>query len=431
MAVPKPELVFDTQADEGLPALRNSSQRWWLLLLLFSAMLISYAHRSALSVAAPFISKDLNLSKAEMGILLSSFFWIYAFMQMPAGWIVDRFGVRRAYSLGFIFWSLASCLTGLGTGMASLLGLRIATGAGQAITFPASSRAVANWYPQRERGMVTGVYLSGVRLGAALIAWIGGMYFVAGHSWKSFFLIIGLAPIVWLLPWNKFLRKWEPVVAKDKQTRQASFLQSFSLLRHRSVLGIFLGFFAYDYAWYVFLTWLPSYLKDERKFTTSEMGVYSATPLVAMSVIIIIAGTLSDWLVKQGYAEKIVRKAFIILGLAIGCLIVPAGLVADKISAVWLLTISLCGLGLASPNTWTLTAAVCQKKIVGTVAGIQNFGGNLGGILAPAVTGFIAHKTGSFALALGLTGVVLVIGMLAYWLLIEDQVDLRDLAEPE
>jgi len=115
-------------------------------------------------------------------------------------------------------------------------------------------------------------------------------------------------------------------------------------------------------------------------------------------------------------------KAFIIVGLAIGCLIVPAGMVANKMSAVWLLTISLCGLGLASPNTWTLTQAVCQKKIVGTVSGIQNFGGNLGGILAPALTGFIAHKTNSFALALGLTGAVLVVGMLAYWLLIGDHV---------
>ncbi len=115
-------------------------------------------------------------------------------------------------------------------------------------------------------------------------------------------------------------------------------------------------------------------------------------------------------------------KAFIIVGLAIGCLIVPAGMVANKISAVLLLTISLCGLGLASPNTWTLTQAVCQKKIVGTVSGIQNFGGNLGGILAPALTGFIAHKTNSFALALGLTGAVLVVGMLAYWLLIGDHV---------
>ena len=415
--------TIDPARAEGTPGLKDSPQRWWLLALLFTAMLISYAHRSALSVAAPFISKDLNLSKAEMGILLSSFFWVYAFMQMPAGWIVDRFGVRRAYSLGFIFWSLASAATGFGVGVLSLLGLRVATGAGQAITFPASSRACANWFPDGERGTVTGIYLTGVRLGAALVSWIGA-YFLSRYSWKLFFLFIGLLPLVWLLPWNRFLGRWETDTADTRGplTNQTSFWQSLALLRHRSVLGIFLGFFAYDYAWYVFLTWLPSYLKDERKFTTSEMGIYSATPLVAMSVIIIIAGTLSDWLVKRGFDEKRVRKVFIIVGLAIGCLIVPAGLVAEKMTAVWLLTISLCGLGLASPNTWTLTAAVCQKKIVGTVAGIQNFGGNLGGILAPALTGFIAHKTNSFALALGLTGAVLVVGMLAYWLLIDDDV---------
>ena len=101
----------------------------------------------------------------------------------------------------------------------------------------------------------------------------------------------------------------------------------------------------------------------------------------------------------------------------------PSSLIQHKMTAVWLLTISLCGLGIASPNTWTLTQAVCQKKIVGTVSGIQNFGGNLGGILAPALTGFIAHITNSFALALGLVGVVLVIGMYAYWFLISDAVE--------
>jgi nitrate/nitrite transporter NarK len=189
------------------------------------------------------------------------------------------------------------------------------------------------------------------------------------------------------------------------------------------VFGIFLGFFAYDYAWYVFVTWLPGYLLLERQFTPREMGVYSATPFVAMSVIIILSGLLSDRLVSKGNEERKVRKTFIIVGLVVGCLIVPAGMVADKMTAVWLLTISLCGLGIASPNTWTLTQAVCEKKIVGTVTGIQNFGGNLGGILAPALTGFIAHITNSFALALGLVGVVLVVGMYAYWCLISDTVE--------
>src|ERR1700704_3411771 len=160
MALPKPEVVVEPVPLSVSPSLRDSPQRWWLLLLLFTAMLISYAHRSALSVAvgakSSSMSSDLHLSEASIGILLSGFFWIYSFMQVPAGWLVDRFGVKRAYSLGFVFWSLASTFTGLARGLASLIGLRIALGMGQAITFPATARAVANSFPERERGTVTG-----------------------------------------------------------------------------------------------------------------------------------------------------------------------------------------------------------------------------------------------------------------------------------
>jgi MFS family permease len=148
-----------------------------------------------------------------------------------------------------------------------------------------------------------------------------------------------------------------------------------------------------------------------------------------MSAIIVLAGVLSDWLVRRGREEKQVRKLFIIVGLAIGCLIVPAGLVSSKLVAVWLLTISLCGLGICSANTWTLTQAVCEKKIVGSVAGIQNFGGNVGGIIAPALTGYIAHVTNSFALAFAVAGAVLVVGMLAYAFLINDEVKVESSAQ--
>ena len=427
MALPKYRAVSEATTTETAVDLKDSRQRWWLLVLLFFGMLISYVHRGAFSVAAPFMGKDLQLSKATIGIVLSAFFWVYSFMQVPAGWVVDRFGVKRAYSLGFIFWSLASTFTGLARGLASLIGLRVALGMGQAITFPATARAVANSFPESERGTVTGIYLTGVRLGQALITWVGASFLVR-YDWKTFFLVTGLIPLVWLFPWNKFLSKWEtsrPSAGQKSVQSNASFLEGLSLLKRRSVFGIFLGFFAYDYAWYVFVTWLPGYLLLERHFTPPEMGVYSATPFVAMSVIIILSGLLSDRLVSKGNEERKVRKTFIIVGLVVGCLIVPAGMVADKMTAVWLLTISLCGLGIASPNTWTLTQAVCEKKIVGTVAGIQNFGGNLGGILAPALTGFIAHITNSFALALGLVGVVLVVGMYAYWFLISDTVEVR------
>jgi ACS family glucarate transporter-like MFS transporter len=396
--------------------------------LLVAAMIACYAHRGTLSVAAPFMMKELNLSTSAMGILLSAFFWSYSFMQLPAGWMVDRYGVKRSYAVGYAFWSVAAAFTGFAHSLLTLVLLRMSLGIGQAVAFPASARAVAQWFHDRERGTVTATYLTGVRLGQASIALMGAL-FLARYGLKSFFLLTGIAPLLWLFPWYRFLGRWEEpprdaasAVPLPSQ-KSVSLAQSLALLKQRSVLGIFLGFFAYDYAWFVYLTWLPSYLVMERGFSPREMGIYSAIPYVAMSGIILLSGLASDWLIRRGQPEIRVRKMFIIIGLMIGCLIVAAGMVDDKLTAVWLLTISLCGLGICSPNTWTLTQAVCSKNIVGTVSGIQNFGGNLGGVLAPALTGYIAHTTKSFALALTLAGGILVAGILSYCFLISQKVD--------
>ncbi len=411
------------------PQLKESSQRWWLASLLVTAMVFCYAHRGAMGVAAPYMSEDLGFNPAKTGVLLSAFFWVYAFMQMPTGWLADRFGVRRTYGIGFMFWSLTTILTGLTKNLGMLILLRVSVGLGQSIAFPASARATSNWFQERERGMVIGLYLAGVRYGSALIALFGG-WFLSRYDWRLFFVVIGAAPLIWLLPWMLFLRKWEeksePASKEASEKKNASFKESLSLLKNRGVLGIFLGFFAYNYVWNVFQAWLPSYLVSERNFSKQEMGVLSAMPYLAMSVIILISGALSDWLVKRGYDEKKIRKIFIATGMLVGCLIVAAGMVEDKMTAVWLLTISLSGLGITSPNTWALTQAVSSKGIVGTVSGIQNTGGNIGAILAPLLTGAIAHFTGSFALALGLCGVILVGGIFAYMLMVEDKVEIAN-----
>ncbi len=410
--------------DEAAPvlptrALKDSPQRWNLMGLLLLAMVACYAHRGTLSIAVPFLQKEMNLSKAELGVMLSAFSWCYAFLQMPSGWLVDRYGVRRVYGIGYLLWSVATMFTGFAKNFVALIVLRVSTGTFQAVAFPATSRAVADWFQDRERGTVTALYLTGVRVGTALISWFGG-WFLARYDVRLFFLVTGLIPLVWLLPWSMFLRKWEAPPTATAQKHSISLLESLKWLRHRSVLGIFLGFFAYDYAWFVYINWLPGYLALERKFTPQEMGIYSAMPYLAMSVIILASGTSSDWLVRRGWNEIKVRKGFIMLGLLIGCLVVPAGFVEDKMTAVWLLTIALCGIGIAAPNTWTLTQAVCEKRVVGTVSGIQNWGGNVGGIIAPALTGVIAQYY-SFATALCVVGGVLVAGILAYWLLVEEK----------
>jgi len=398
--------------------------RWGLAGLLLTGMTLCYAQRGTLSIAAPFMIRELAINTETMGLMLSAFSWCYCFMQVPSGWIVDRFGVRRAYASGFGLWSIACALTGAFRNIAAIMFFRVTMGVGQSVAFPASARTVANWFPDSERGLVNSSYLIGVRLGQALVNAVG-VGLIAIYGWRMFFVVSGLAPMLWIVPWMIILRRWEgPRTTRVATTasNRFTFASSFGLLRHPTVLGTFLGFFAYDYVWFVFAYWLPGYLRLERHFTPPQMAFHTSVPFLVMSVVIVLSGIASDRLIAAGFRELRVRKTFIAVGFAIALAIVPAGLVHDNGTAVWLLLASLCGIGLASPNTWSMTQACCSKRLVGTVSGIQNFGGNVAGIIAPWLTGAIAHRTGSFAAAFVLCGFILVGGALAYWLLMNETV---------
>ncbi len=403
----------------------GATGRWWLVALLTSGMTFCYAQRGTLSVAAPFMMRELGINTETMGLMLSAFSWFYCFMQVPSGWVVDRFGVRRAYAAGFGLWSIACALTGAFRSIVAIVFFRVTMGVGQSVAFPASARTVATWFPDDERGLVNSSYLIGVRFGQALINAVG-VGLIAAYGWRMFFLVSGLAPMVWILPWTIVLRRWESPdspAASSPSSDRFTFASTFGLLRHPTVLGTALGFFAFDYVWFVFVYWLPGYLRLERHFTPAQMAFHASVPFLVMSVVIVLSGIASDRLIASGFREVRVRKAFIATGFGIALAIVPAGLVHDNATSLWLLSTSLCGLGLAVPNTWSLTQACCTKRVVGTVSGIQNFGGNVGGIIAPWLTGAIAYRTGSFAAAFVLCGFLLVGGALAYWLLMNDIVD--------
>jgi MFS transporter, ACS family, D-galactonate transporter len=406
---------------------RRDSGRWWLAVLLTTGMTLCYAQRGTLSVAAPFMMRDLDVNTETMGLMLSAFSWSYSLLQVPSGWFVDRFGVGRAYAAGFVVWSVACALTGAFRHLAAIATFRIAMGAGQSVAFPASARTVANWFPDTERGLVNSSYLTGVRLGQALIN-AAGVALIALYGWRMLFVVAGLVPVLWIVPWLRTLRRWEsppvaPAVATRAQPTRFTFASSFGLLRHPTVLGTVLGFFAFDYVWFVFVYWLPGYLRLERHFTPPQMAFYASVPFVVMSIVILLSGLATDRLVARGWHEVRVRKTFIAVGFLIALAIVPAGFVLDNGTSVWLLLTSLCGLGIAAPNTWSLTQACCAKRLVGTVSGLQNFGGNVGGIIAPWLTGAIAHRTGSFGPAFVLCGFILAGGALAYWLLMNETVE--------
>ena len=230
----------------GVAAVRNavearrSTERWWLVGMLVSGMTFCYAQRGTLSVAAPFMIRELEINTETMGLMLSAFSWCYCFMQVPSGWVVDRFGVRRAYACGFGLWSIACALTGAFRNIAAIMFFRVTMGVGQSVAFPASARTVANWFPDDERGLVNSSYLTGVRLGQALVN-AAGVGLIALYGWRMFFVVSGLAPLLWIVPWMITLRRWEsPGVnaAAPTVSNRFSFASSFGLLRHRTVLGL-------------------------------------------------------------------------------------------------------------------------------------------------------------------------------------------------
>jgi MFS family permease len=378
-------------------------------------MFFCYAQRGAFAVATPFLMKELGFNQAVMGVLLSAFFWSYSLAQMPAGMLIDRYGVGRVYGAGFLIWSAALALTGWPSTIAGFIAVRMMLGIGQGVAFPASARAVATWFPPSQRGGVTGVYLAGNRVGQAAITGIGPLA-IAVWGWRAFFAAVGIAGVVWLVAWGPTMKWWD--ADRGPASARPSPAQSLELLRDRRVLGVALGFFAYDYVWFLFNSWTPAYLMLHRHFTAGEVGFYTSMPYVIVSFVIVPAGMLGDWLVRRGGNDVTVRKWIITVGMLVACLIVPAGLVESRVVSAWMLAFAIFGLGAAAPNCWALTQAVCPKPLVATASGIQNLGGNLGGVLAPAVTGFIAHATGSFVWAFTIAGAVLLGGIACYWLLI-------------
>ena len=415
------EIAVNATPLESAPA--YTPQRWWLFALLVTGMVLCFAQRASLNVAAPMMIREMGYSPAIMGVLLSAFGWTYALGQTPSGWLADRFGFRRVYAVGFVIWSIATAALGMARQTMVLVLFRMGVGLGQATIFPASARAVSLNFPAEERGLATSGFISGNRLGVALMNGLGTMLLLA-VGWKYFFLLTGLAPLLWLGLWLRLPERGaRPQASKAPSAPpRLSFWDSLKLLRHRSMLGIVLGFFAYDYAWFLLLNWLPAYLALERNFSQGALAFYSSVPYFVSFFVSLATGAVSDWLVRRGYHQLRVQRNLTVLGMGIACALVPVGWVDNKMTAVWLLTVAVGGLSIAAPMAWALTQTVCDKRVGGTAAGVQNCSGNVAGILAPIVAGNIVGATGSFALALGVAGALLVAGMLAYGLLVGEKV---------
>ena len=366
---------------------------WLILALLVASITINYIDRGTLAVAAatvPF-QREMRFSDTDLGLLFSAFFWAYATLQVGAGYFIDRYGVVRVYTAGFILWSAATVATGFAGGFASLLALRLLLGAGEAVAYPAYAKIIASGYPEERRGTANALIDAGSRTGAALCVLVGGA--IAAHSgWRAMFFLIGGAGLLWLAPWLLFAAR-VPAARATPKSRGPGLC---AILRRREAWGTFFGLFCVNYTWNFLLSWLPSYLTRERHYTTGMMAVYGSLPFWGVALTCAVFGIVSDRMIARGSSPTRVRIGFVSGGMLLSTLMLPACLISNQVLSMALLVVACLSLGLTSSNFWAITQTLAGPRAAGQWAGLQNGIGNLAGILGPYLTGYIVAKTGAF-----------------------------------
>ncbi|MEW7849154.1 MFS transporter [Massilia aurea] len=412
---------------------KRTNVRWYVAAMMWAAIAINYIDRTVLSAASPQIQSEFGLTPMQMGIVMSAFFWSYAALQLPAGYLADRFGQKKTLGLAVVWWSVATAVTGIATGFKSLVALRVALGVGEAAAYPSNAGIAAKWFPRSERATVAGIFDSGSKFGGALalpmIVWLISLY-----GWKETFVIVGALGIVWGLVW---WRMFKDSPAKHPGVNQAELdhildgqtqeqvtdktmpLKWYQLFRYRNIWAMCIGFFMINYNSYFFITWLPTYLVKERQMGLLEMGFMASLPLVVAMFVEVLAGWLSDKVYKSGkYSLTAIRKTFLIVGLVMASSIGFAAFAESAVMAVVLLCIAKSGTTIAASQVWALPADVAPRNMTSMVAGVQNSVSNLGGVVGPIITGAIVGATGSFEYALVFSAALIVIAILNYLFLL-------------
>jgi ACS family D-galactonate transporter-like MFS transporter len=388
-----------------------STSRWVMMALLFLSASILYIDRGSLSVAAPVLSRELLLSPVQLGTLLSAFFWSYTAFMLVSGWLVDRYPAALVFAAGYIVWSAATLLCGFAGGLASLMLFRLMLGAGESVALPSYAKMVAAAFPPAQRGLPTSLIEAGVRLGPAIGTFASSLL-VASYGWRIMFWALGIGSLLWLVPWWM----WAP---KASQTNPAPVAGKkgpgiMAILRRRDAWGTFLGSSCYTYPSYFILTWLPSYLVNQRHVSMRELAVLGSLPYIAAAVTTTICGWLSDYWIKRGGSPTLVRKTFVVTGMLLSSVIVFATVVEDVNTSVGLIVFSFAALGIFGSNQWAITQTLAGTEAIGRWGGLKNTIASVSGIVAPALTGYIVQTTGGYFWAFALPAILAVIGASSY-----------------
>ena len=393
---------------------RLSGRLMVVVLLLGVSVFINYVDRGNLSIAAPMLKEEMGISASQLGILLSAFFWTYACLQPFAGWLVDRLNVNWVMAGGFFLWSAATAATGLIRTFAMLFGLRLLLGMGESVAFPSYSKIIALNIPEEHRGIANSAVAAGMVLGPGLGMLLGGML-MGRFGWRPFFIVLGLASLLWLIPWVRWMPEATEPARLDTDASGAPSLAEF--LRLRSAWGSCLGLFCGNYVNYFLITWLPFYLVRERHLSMDKMAQVGGTAYLLAAGVSLLSGWLSDRWIMSGATPTRARKTFTAGGVALAGICLGVSAIGGPRFGLAMLVLGVMFYGVSSSNLWAITQILAGPRAVGRWVGFQNLVGNLAGVVAPAITGFVLQQTGHFYWAFAILTAVALMGT-ASWVFV-------------
>ena len=401
----------------------DGRRRWVVVGLLCLGMIIAYVSRGNVSVvlAIPDFIKSFHLSDTDRGMINSAFFWSYVVLQFPAGWIVDRYGVKFPYAIGFVFWCMASAGTAFVHSVAQLASLRVLLGTFESIAAPASITWIRRNFSEVERGLAVGIYLTGTKIGPAIAAPLT-VWLTMRYGWRPMFLLVGMGGAIWLIPWLLLVKNDAPQVASRAKKEDGKAAVPFSRIMASPVTwGSVIIAFCYMYFVYFCMTWMPAYFIEQRHLSISKMGSYTFFSFGGMAVTAALAGWAADRMIVRGGNPVTVRKWFTIVGCTIACTELIGAQTSSVTVALVFAIVSLSGLGLATANYWALTQTLIPASAIGRVSGVVNCSASLAGIVAPILTGWLKHRFGGYQAPMQAVWFVLVLGVLSYLVLMREK----------
>jgi MFS transporter, ACS family, glucarate transporter len=380
-----------------------SHARYYVLVLSFLVALVMYLDRACMGAATPTIMKEFGVDKVTMGWSVSAFNWMYAVFQIPGGWLADRYGSRMVLAAAITWWSIFTAGTGLANSAGSMAIMRGLFGMGEAAAWPAASRGLVRWLPASLRAFGQGFQHSGARLGAALSP-LTVVYLVEHWGWREVFYSFGgggvLIAVVWYVYYRDFPRDHPGVNAAELELLGGAKALAVKrtvpwgrILRSSDLWFLSIMYFCYGWVFWMYLQWLPTYLKEARHFSGFQMGLGASLPLAGATLTNVAGGWISDRLAHVLGDLRRGRLLVSITGFLIaGVAILPGALVESAAVSIVCLTIALAGLELTVAVSWAICLDIAGD-FAGSVTGVMNTLGNIGGAVSAVAIPYIEKST--------------------------------------